>query len=243
MREEMKKILERLQCEYSIFKKGTNPDELEKAYLEALQDSAGKNYYPAILLVDEYVTDWLDYVFEEDYHREELMQTCKNNGKELLQERFREYMEDYQEDDGGDLEEFIGKETEGEVMHHFSAYNSFDEYVLVEDALLLKIPVQHPWEIIAWLPVGGWNECPAPEEMISICKYWYESYGAIPAVFTHDEMEFYVPQKLNGAVPLEVAKEHYAFCVDRVDQGTRTCTLSELAVGLKDSDIWYFWWD
>ena len=171
------------------------------------------------------------------------MQTCKNNGKELLQERFREYMEDYQEDYGGDLEEFIGKETEGEVMHHFSAYNSFDEYVLVEDALLLKIPVQHPWEIIAWLPVGGWNECPAPEEMISICKYWYESYGAIPAVFTHDEMEFYVPQKLNGAVPLEVAKEHYAFCVDRVDQGTRTCTLSELAVGLKDSDIWYFWWD
>ena len=79
--------------------------------------------------------------------------------------------------------------------------------------------------------------------LCSICKYWYESYGAIPAVFTHDEMEFYVPQKLNGAVPLEVAKEHYAFCVDRVDQGTRTCTLSELAVGLKDSDIWYFWWD
>ncbi len=116
MREEMKQILERLQCEYSIFKKGTNPDELEKAYLEALQDSAGKNYYPAILLVDEYVTDWLDYVFEEDYHREELMQTCKNNGKELLQERFREYMEDYQEDYGGDLEEFIGKETEGEVI-------------------------------------------------------------------------------------------------------------------------------
>ena len=51
------------------------------------------------------MTDWLDYVFEEDYHREELMQTCKNNGKELLQERFREYMEDYQEDYGGDLEE------------------------------------------------------------------------------------------------------------------------------------------
>lgn len=243
MREEMKQIVEKFQFEYSIFEKGTNPDQLEKAYLEALQDSAEKNYYPAILVVDEYVTDWLEYVFEEDYHREELIGSCENNGKELLQERFREYMENYQEDYGGDLEEFIGKETEGEVLHHFSAYNSFDEYVLVEDALLLKIPVQHPWEIIAWIPMGGWNECPAPEEMISICKYWYEAYGAIPAVFTHDEMEFYAPQKLNGADPLEVAKEHYSFCVDRVDQSTSTCTLSELAAGLKDSDIWYFWWD
>ena len=79
--------------------------------------------------------------------------------------------------------------------------------------------------------------------MISICKYWYEAYGAIPAVFTHDVMEFYAPKKLNGVDSLEVAKEHYAFCVDRVDQGTRTSTLSELAVGLQDSEVWYFWWD
>lgn len=243
MREEMKIILEKFQCEYQIFNKGTSPDNLERAYREALQESTAKNYYPAVLVVDEYVTDWLDYVFQEDYHREELVRSVKNNGKELLQERFREYMEDYEEDYDAGLEELIGNETEGEVLHHFSAYNSFEEYVLADDALLLKIPAQHPWEIIAWIPMGGWNECPAPEEMISVCKYWYEEYGAIPAVFTHDEMEFYVPQKLEGADPLEVAKEHYAFCVDRVDQSTRTCTLSELAAGLKDSDVWYFWWD
>lgn len=243
MREEMKKIVEQFQCEYSIFEKGSDPEKLEAAYFEALQDGARKAYYPAILVVDEYVTEWLDYVFEEDYNRDELVQACNDQGKELLQERFREYMEDHEEDYEENLAEFIGNETEGEVLHHFSAYISFREYVLEEDTLLLKIPVQHPWEIIAWIPMGGWNECPAPEEMISICKYWYETYGAIPAVFTHDVMEFYAPKKLNGMDSLEVAKEHYAFCVDRVDQGTRTYTLSELAAGLQDSDVWYFWWD
>ncbi len=243
MREEMKKIVDQFQCEYTVFEKGSDPDKLEAAYLEALQEWGGKGYYPAILVVDEYVTDWLDYVFAEDYNPKKLIETCNDQGKELLQNRFREYMEDYEEDYEQGLEEFIGNETEGEVLHHFCGYISFNENVLEEDTLLLKIPVQNPWEIIAWIPMGGWNECPAPEEMISICKYWYETYGAIPAVFTHDEMEFYAPKRLNGVDSLEAAKEHYAFCVDRVDQGTRTYKLSELAAGLEDSDTWYFWWD
>ncbi len=243
MREEIKKIVEQFQCEYTVFEKGSDPEKLEKAYFEALQEGTEKGYYPAILVVDEYVTDWLDYVFEEEYNPEKVIQACNDQGKELLQKRFREYMEDYEEDYEEGLEEFIGNETEGDVLHHFSAYTSFQEYALEDDTLLLKIPVKHPWEIIAWIPMGGWNECPAPEEMISICKYWYEAYGAMPAIFTHDVMEFYAPKKLNGADSLEVAKEHYAFCVDRVDQGTRTYTLSELAVGLQDSEVWYFWWD
>lgn len=31
--------------------------------------------------------------------------------------------------------------------------------------------------------------------------------------------------------------------MDRIDQGSETCTLSEAAAGLKESDVWYFWWD
>ena len=96
---------------------------------------------------------------------------------------------------------------------------------MAEDTLLLELPVKNPWEIIAYLPMGGWNDCPAPEEMISICKYWYEKYQAVPAAFTSDVLEFYAPAGLNK----EAAKEHYAFCTDRIDQGTRTCKVSELA--------------
>ena len=178
----------------------------------------------------------------QDYDRDQIIASCGDNGKEILEERYQEYMEDLELDEEGQSD-FIGNETEGEELHHFIGYCSFSDRNLEADVLLLELPVRHPWEIIGYLPMGGWNECPAPEEMISICKYWYEKYNAIPAVFTHDVMEFYAPARLNGADSLEAAKEHYAFCVDRVDQGTQTYKLSELAAGLENSDVWYFWWD
>lgn len=240
MREETKRRAEYFQCEYRVFEKGGDPEEVEEAYFNALKEGEEKGFYPAILVVDEYVTEWFDGILEEDYDREKLISDCGNNGKKLLEEYIAEDME---EDTEEEKREFIGNETEGDEIHNFCSYISFQANELEEDTLLLKIPVKHPWEIIAWIPLGGWNDCPSPEDMIAVCKYWFEEYGAFPAVFTHDVMEFYAPKKLNGAESLEVAKEHYAFCPDRVYQSTRTGTLSEVAAGLENSEVWYFWWD
>ncbi len=242
MEESTKRIAERFQCRYTVFEKGTAPEPVEQAYRRALEAGRTEGFYPAIFLLDEYAVEWLEEVVSQDYDRDEIIANCGDNGKEILEERYQEYMEDLELDEEGQ-EDFIGNETEGEVLHHFIGYCSFSDCNLEADVLLLELPVRHPWEIIGYLPMGGWNECPGPEEMISICKYWYEKYQAIPAVFTHDVMEFYAPAGLNGADSLEAAKEHYAFCVDRVDQGTRTYKLSELAAGLEGSDVWYFWWD
>ena len=242
MEESTKRIAERFQCRYTVFEKGTAPEPGEKSYRRALEAGRTEGFYPAIFLLDEYAVEWLEEVVSQDYDRDEIIANCGDNGKEILEERYQEYMEDLELDEEGQ-EDFIGNETEGEVLHHFIGYCSFSDGNLEADVLLLELPVRHPWEIIGCLPMGGWNECPGPEEMISICKYWYEKYQAIPAVFTHDVMEFYAPAGLNGADSLEAAKEHYAFCVDRVDQGTRTYKLSELAAGLEGSDVWYFWWD
>ena len=242
MEESTKRIAERFQGRYTVFEKGTAPEPVEQAYRRALEAGRTEGFYPAIFLLDEYAVEWLEEVVSQDYDRDEIIANCGDNGKEILEERYQEYMEDLELDEEGQ-EDFIGNETEGEVLHHFIGYCSFSDGNLEADVLLLELPVRHPWEIIGYLPMGGWNECPGPEEMISICKYWYEKYQAIPAVFTHDVMEFYAPAGLNGADSLEAAKEHYAFCVDRVDQGTRTYKLSELAAGLEGSDVWYFWWD
>ena len=242
MEESTKRIAERFQCRYTVFEKGTAPEPVEQAYRRALEAGRTEGFYPAIFLLDEYAVEWLEEVVSQDYDRDEIIANCGDNGKEILEERYQEYMEDLELDEEGQ-EDFIGNETEGEVLHHFIGYCSFSDCNLEADVLLLELPVRHPWEIIGYLPMGGWNECPGPEEMISICKYWYEAYQAIPAVFTHDVMEFYAPAGLNGADSLEAAKEHYALCVDRVDQGTRTYKLSELAAGLEGSDVWYFWWD
>lgn len=244
MEEATRRIADHFQCKYTVFEKGTDPKLVEQAYMAALEAGKTGGFYPAVFVADEYAVEWLEDIAGPDFNRNEIIASCKDNGEELLKERYQEYMEDFTEDFGErEREDFIGEETEGDELHHFIGYISFSDGMLDADTLLLEIPVQNPWEIIGYLPMGGWNECPAPEEMISICKYWYEKYKAIPAVFTHDVMEFYAPSGLNGVDSIEAAKEHYAFCVDRVDQGTRTCKLSELAAGLEGSDVWYFWWD
>lgn len=240
MNEETKRIAEEFGCKYTAFEKGTDPALVEQAYKKAFEEGREKGFYPAILVLDEYAVEWLQEVVKEDYDRDEIIAACNDNGEALLKERFEEYTEALDEEE---LADFMGEETEGEVLDQFIGYCSFQDGTLEADTLLLELPVKNPWEIIAWLPMGGWNECPAAEEMISICKYWYEKYGAVPALFTHDVMEFYAPLRLNGVDSMEAAKEHYAFCNDRIDQGTRTYKVSELAAGLEESDVWYFWWD
>lgn len=235
-----KQIAESFGCEYTLFEKGSEPWAVEEAYMEALKEGEKGGFWPAVLLVDAYVEEWLEIVAQDGYDREQIIANCGSNGKEILAKRLEEYLEDYEEESRDRL---IGEETEGETLHHFIGYCSFQDGMLEEDVILLRLPVRHPWEVIGYLPMGGWNDCPGPEDMMAVCKYWYERYGAVPAVFTHDVMEFYAPRRLNGADRLEAAKEHYAFCTDRVNQGTRTCQISELAAGLENSDVWYFWWD
>jgi hypothetical protein len=40
---------------------------------------------------------------------------------------------------------------------------------------------------------------------------------------------------------LALAREHYAYCNDTVDQGTKD--MATLAANLMGSDWWFFWWD
>ena len=240
MDETTKKMAESFGCSYTVFEKGNRPELVAQAYRAALARGKKDGFYPAIICLDEYAVDWLEEVAGDEYDRDKTICGCQDNGKQILKERLEEYTEEFED---GEWEDFIGEETEGEVLHEFSGYISFDDGMLEADTLLLEIPVKNPWEIIGYLPMGGWNECPAPEEMIAVCKYWYEKYKAVPAVFTHDVTEFYAPFKLNNMDSIEAAKEHYAFCPDRIDQGTLTYKVSELAAGLAESDVWYFWWD
>lgn len=240
MNELTKQIADGFQCNYTVFEKGTDTKLAEQAYRAAYKAGRENGFWPALVSLNEYVTEWLKEMTKDDFDRDSVISGCTEDGKEILQRRFEEYTEEFGEDE---IADFMGQETEGDEVHNFVGYASFRDGMLEADTLLLEIPVQNPWEIIAYLPMGGWNDCPAPEEMIAVCKYWYEKYQAVPASFTHDVMEFYAPAGLNGVDSMEAAKEHYAFCTDRVDQGTRTYKLSELAAGLEASDVWYFWWD
>lgn len=241
MNEQTAKIMEYFECPKEVFEKGTDIEVVEKSYFAALEAGSKEGWQPALLLADEYAAEQIQYIKEKGMDRDALIANCGKRGKEILQKRYAEYTEDYEE--AGELEEYIGDVDDGDEICHFSGYVSFHDAVCEEDVILLKIPVKEPWELMAWLPMGGWNECPSADEMIEVARYWYELYGAVPATFTHDVIEFYVDDCVDEDVSLELAKEHYAFCPDRVDQGTRTGTISEVAASLEVSNVWYFWWD
>ncbi len=155
------------------------------------------------------------------------------------------------EDEMGDREtweeerdrEFMGEMEGGEPLDTLTSFVSFSGNG-IEETILFEIPAENPWEVIAWMPMGGWNECPDASEMMEICRYWYEKYGAVPAAFSHDTLEFVLDRAAGDEkTSWEIAKEHYAFCPDRVDQGTESGTLGEVADSIRLSTVWYFWWD
>ena len=109
--------------------------------------------------------------------------------------------------------------------------------------ILAKIPVKNPWEVFAYLPFGAWNDCPDTPELMAIAKYWFEQYHAVPAVITHDVLEFELPKPVPEDQAMKTAEEQYGFCPDIVDQGPENASVGWLADVLRKSTVWYFWWD
>ena len=103
-----------------------------------------------------------------------------------------------------------------------------------------EIPVKNPWEIFAWLPFGGWNECPDTLELMAVTKYWYEKHGAVPAVMTHDTLDFDVPKPVEKKEAKQLALEQYAWDQDVMDVSDFAEMLADC---LTKATKWYFWWD
>ena len=92
------------------------------------------------------------------------------------------------------------------------------------------------------MPMGGFNDCPTPAEQAAVFKFWYEKYGAVPGAVTYDNWELYIDKPLKENNELEgLAEEQFAFCYDIVMQGCGD--IRSLASCLRNSHVWYFWWD
>ena len=111
------------------------------------------------------------------------------------------------------------------------------------EMLLLQIPTGDPANIPAYLPFGGWNDCPNAETQLAFTHYWREKYGAIPAALDNaDCLEFLVEHPV--ADPLEAKKlavEQFAFCSDLPFQVFED--FEQLTEFIHQSRQWYFWWD
>ena len=118
------------------------------------------------------------------------------------------------------------------------------------DILLPACP--EPWTVPAYLRAQTHNDLPDAAVQCAVLRSWYRRFGA-EVVYTNGVVyEFAVgrpPRDRNTA--MELAREHYLFCPDRLIQAcpdsllfpTPNGTLESLAAMLIESSVWYFWWD
>ena len=111
------------------------------------------------------------------------------------------------------------------------------------EMLLLQIPTDDPADIPAYLPFGGWNDCPNAETQLAFTHYWREKYGAIPAALDGaDCLEFLVERPVTDPIEAKnLAVEQFAFCSDLPFQVFED--FEQLTEFIHQSRQWYFWWD
>lgn len=237
-------MIRQVNCPYRIFSGQTTLDEIMEEYGKAVEKGKSEGYIPVLVPEDEYLDEYFGILNDEDgYTVEGALSGTVDNGEKILAERLKEYTDPEDDElEALDMDEFTGEIADGEEIRTLTAMLKYDEEG-VKETVLFEIPTQNPWEVVAYVPFGGWNDCPSVTEMAAVCKYWFEKYGAVPAAITHDTLEFILPKPVPEEEALEVAREHFAFCSDRVDQCTSTGTLGEVADCIRQSKIWYFWWD
>ncbi len=251
-------LMEYLDCECTYFPSMKDDDPIMSAYSYAKRDAAHEGFVPVLVKADD-ETLWEclimnsdpdsdgkdDYAFDPDKvskYRKKMLSAPVKDGKAVLEELTGQRKEEAEDDDMDWDEEVLGEMEGGEPNGRFSSYWD-DDTEMTYPLILAKIPVKNPWEIFAYLPFGNWNDCPDTPELMAAAKYWFEQYGTVPAAMSHDELEFLLPAPVPKEKAMEVAVELYGFCPDVIDQGPEDATVGTLADVLRQSTVWYFWWD
>lgn len=248
-------MAEYLGCRCAWFAPGEDDAPLLDAYCRAREEGARAGFVPVLAKVER--TLWQTLVWNacrtlpdegclefdprrvEAYRRAALAAPLRD-GRALLDERIGRRRanalargEDWKRDVLGGMAGGQASDSSEVLRDPFTAKTC--------PVLLAQVPTTRPWEVFAWLPFGGWNSCPDVPELMAVAKYWYERYGAVPAVITRDALEFDLPAPVPATDAMEAALEHYAFCFD-VDRGSEW-RVGALADSLRRSTVWHFWWD
>ena len=250
-------LMEYLDCECTYFPSMKDDDPIMSAYSYAKRESVKEGFVPVLIKADdETLLECLVMnadpkneadIYEFDLktvteYRKKILSAPVKDGKAVLEELTGQRKEEAEDDDMDWDEEILGEMEGGYENNRFSCYWDSDTD-MTHPLILAKIPVKNPWEIFVYLPFGNWNDCPDTPELMAAAKYWFEQYGAVPAAMSHDELEFLLPAPVHKEKAMDAAVELYGFCPDVIDQGPEDATVGALADVLRQSTVWYLWWD
>ena len=230
-----------LDCPCRYFAPMADDDPLMEAYEAARKRGKQEGFVPMLVALSDTLADalsegggWtLDLEKIRAERRELLAAPLREDPASETLRAYQLKEEDYP----------WGEEADGEDAEPITRFLGYWDYGTKKTypLLLAEIPAKNPWEVFAWLPFGGWNECPDAVGQMEMARYWYKRHGAVPAVVTSDVLEYILPAPVGAEAAKRLALEQFTFCADIVDQGVGT--LRALADGLAQSDHWYFWWD
>lgn len=172
-------------------------------------------------------------------YRKNMISKDFSNGKELLDEMIdnnREYF-------GGYELERDELEVEDDPTADMDDLDFEEQIEKQGEILIAEIPVKNPWEIFAYIPFGGWNDCPGNEDIMAISKYWFEKYGAIPFAISHNTLEYIVEKPVDDEDKIRFTEEFYAFCPDSVDKYMESFNIDKLAKKIYKNKLWNFQWN
>ena len=250
-------LMEYLDCECTYFPSMKDDDPIMSAYGYARRDSVHEGFVPVLIKADdetlleclvmnadpEHDADFYEFDLKTvTEYRKKMLSAPILDGKTVLEERIGQRREEAEDDDMDWEEDILGEMEGGYENDRFASYWASDTD-MTHPLILAKIPVKNPWEIFAWLPFGNWNDCPDTPQLMAAAKYWFERYGAVPGAMSHDELEFLLPAPVPEKKAMNTAVELYGFCPDVIDQGPEDATLGALADVLRQSTVWYLWWD
>lgn len=107
-----------------------------------------------------------------------------------------------------------------------------------ENVYIVKVPVSEPWKIWAYVPYGDCKNCPSVEHQMAVSKYWFDAYGAVPAIVGQGRVAYVLSQLVYYVK--EAAMEQYAYCPDILEQSG--CTIATLENSIKNDKVWTFRW-
>lgn len=189
---------------------------------------------------------WFEKQYRENLAacREELEHDIEGEDEEIVARLIRTV-----EEDGftrGPWPEGVG--NKGESVEPYSSFLAFESQFAIGSrgamtrTWIALIPTVEGWQVPTFFDFGGWNACPYASVHAALLRDWGRRYDAELMTLTRDIVEMRVgrpPRDRDGAI--ELAKEHFLYCCDTVDQGYDT--IDRLAASLLNSPLWYFWWD
>lgn len=222
---------------------GTDAFYIQSLYLDKLEEWKGEGYVPLILQEDdlEVMEETISMVKEdygsiENYTKEVLEKSKKVDADQFFEENQETYLwwQEWMEEENGGSEYSWEEDPQPQSDLYLPSY--------VKRYLILKVPAEEPYEALAYVPFGGYNACPLPEEHIAVAKRWYELYGAVPCAVGYDTLQFYLETPVTDKEAVErLAKEMMIYCEDIVTQGVES--LEYLKGSVYESPFWFFWWD